>query len=107
MEARQSGADGAQAARVRARLDSKCVVLVGMMGSGKTSIGRRLAQALQLPFLDADAESIRDADRSIAIGIQCCGDAEGAVDQTVPGGAAPCQRSADACEEDSRNRSAR
>ena len=35
------------------RLD-RTVVLVGMMGSGKTSIGRRLAKALGWPFQDAD-----------------------------------------------------
>ncbi len=35
------------------RLD-RTVVLVGMMGSGKTSIGRRLARALGWPFQDAD-----------------------------------------------------
>ena len=34
----------------------KTVVLVGLMGAGKTSIGRRLAQRLSLPFVDADAE---------------------------------------------------
>jgi shikimate kinase len=34
----------------------KTVVLVGMMGAGKTSVGRRLAQALGVPFRDADAE---------------------------------------------------
>lgn len=32
----------------------KTVVLVGMMGSGKTSVGRRLAKALGWPFQDAD-----------------------------------------------------
>jgi shikimate kinase / 3-dehydroquinate synthase len=32
------------------------IVLVGLMGAGKTSIGRRLAARLGLPFLDADAE---------------------------------------------------
>jgi len=32
------------------------IVLVGLMGAGKTSIGRRLASRLGLPFLDADAE---------------------------------------------------
>ena len=37
------------------RLD-KTVVLVGMMGSGKSAVGRRLAQALGLPFRDADSE---------------------------------------------------
>ncbi|MDX1921928.1 MAG: shikimate kinase [Alphaproteobacteria bacterium] len=32
------------------------IVLVGMMGSGKTALGRQLAQRLNLPFLDTDAE---------------------------------------------------
>src|SRR5258706_5864240 len=34
----------------------KTVVLVGMMGAGKTSVGRRLANVLSVPFRDADAE---------------------------------------------------
>src|SRR5690348_4724809 len=34
----------------------KTVVLVGLMGAGKTNIGRRLAARLHLPFIDADAE---------------------------------------------------
>lgn len=34
----------------------KTLVLVGLMGAGKTSIGRRLAARLDLPFVDADAE---------------------------------------------------
>jgi shikimate kinase len=37
------------------RLD-KTLVLVGMMGAGKTSVGRRLAGTLGVPFRDADAE---------------------------------------------------
>jgi shikimate kinase len=37
------------------RLD-KTLVLVGMMGAGKTSVGRRLANVLAVPFRDADAE---------------------------------------------------
>jgi shikimate kinase/3-dehydroquinate synthase len=37
------------------------IVLVGLMGAGKTSIGRRLAARLGLPFLDADAEIERAA----------------------------------------------
>lgn len=44
-----------------ARLD-RPVVLVGMMGVGKTSVGRRLAQRLSLPFADAD-EAIEAAAR--------------------------------------------
>ncbi len=34
----------------------KSVVLVGMMGAGKTSVGRRLASVLGVPFKDADTE---------------------------------------------------
>ena len=34
----------------------RTIALVGLMGAGKTSIGRRLAQRLGLPFIDADAE---------------------------------------------------
>lgn len=37
-------------------LNRRTIVLVGLMGSGKSSIGRRLAAALGLPFRDADAE---------------------------------------------------
>lgn len=32
------------------------IVLVGMMGSGKTALGRQLAQRLNLPFIDSDSE---------------------------------------------------
>lgn len=35
---------------------SRSIVLVGLMGAGKTCIGRRLAARLGLPFVDADAE---------------------------------------------------
>jgi shikimate kinase / 3-dehydroquinate synthase len=37
-------------------LGHRSIVLIGLMGSGKTSTGRRLAQMLNLPFADADAE---------------------------------------------------
>src|ERR1700742_4648218 len=37
-------------------LDGRSIVLVGMMGAGKTSVGKRLAARLGLPFVDADAE---------------------------------------------------
>jgi len=39
-----------------ARLTGRSVVLVGLMGAGKTSIGRRVAARMGLPFRDADAE---------------------------------------------------
>ena len=41
---------------IPAALGSRSVVLVGMMGAGKSSIGRKLAQALEIPFVDADTE---------------------------------------------------
>ncbi len=44
------------ARRVAAALGGRSVVLVGMMGAGKTSVGKRLASKLGLPFVDADAE---------------------------------------------------
>jgi shikimate kinase len=44
---------------------SKPIALVGMMGVGKTSIGRRLAQRLQIPFVDADQEIVNAAGLSI------------------------------------------
>jgi shikimate kinase len=41
---------------LRAALGQRAIVLVGMMGSGKSSVGRRLATRLGLPFVDADTE---------------------------------------------------
>ena len=41
---------------VTAALKTRSVVLVGMMGAGKSSIGRRLAAVLAIPFVDADHE---------------------------------------------------
>ncbi|MBB6252529.1 shikimate kinase [Nitrospirillum iridis] len=43
----------------------RTLVLVGLMGAGKTSIGRRLASRLGLPFVDADQEIERAAGCSI------------------------------------------
>ena len=37
-------------------LDGRSIVLVGMMGVGKSSVGRRLAVRLSIPFVDADSE---------------------------------------------------
>ena len=42
------------------------IVLVGLPGAGKSTIGRRLARRLGLPFLDADEEIERAADHSIS-----------------------------------------
>lgn len=42
--------------RRAAQLQEKSIALVGLMGAGKSTIGRRLAKRLALPFADADAE---------------------------------------------------
>ena len=47
--------NGLESAAVRA-LGSRSIVLVGMMGAGKSSVGRRLAGRLGIPFIDADTE---------------------------------------------------
>jgi shikimate kinase len=46
---------GPESTVVRA-LGGRSIVLVGMMGAGKSSIGRRLASRLGIPFIDADTE---------------------------------------------------
>jgi shikimate kinase len=47
-------------------LRERTIALVGLMGAGKSSVGRRLAHALGLPFRDADEEVERAAGRSVA-----------------------------------------
>lgn len=51
--------------RIRAALAGRSVVLVGMMGAGKSSVGRRLALKLALPFNDADVEIEKAAGMTI------------------------------------------
>lgn len=51
--------------RLREALGSRSIVLVGLMGAGKSSIGRRLAHRLGLPFVDADTEIEKAADLTI------------------------------------------
>jgi shikimate kinase len=41
---------------IRTRLGGRSIVLVGLMGAGKSTVGRKLAGLLGLPFLDADIE---------------------------------------------------
>ena len=48
------------------RLRKRTITLVGLMGAGKSSVGRRLASVLGLPFRDADEEVERAAGRSVA-----------------------------------------
>jgi shikimate kinase len=48
-----------------AALGPRSVVLVGMMGAGKSSVGRRLAARLGVPFVDADIEIEKAAGMTI------------------------------------------
>jgi shikimate kinase len=52
----QQTQDVRPADRIRAALGKRNIVLVGMMGAGKSSVGKRLAAALDIPFVDADQE---------------------------------------------------
>jgi shikimate kinase len=54
-----------QAAELGTALGRRSVVLVGMMGAGKSSIGRRLAARLGIPFVDADSEIEKAAGMTI------------------------------------------
>lgn len=48
------------------RWSGKPIVLIGLMGAGKTTVGRRLAQRMGLPFVDADQEIEEAAGMSVA-----------------------------------------
>jgi shikimate kinase len=56
-------------------LPAKSVVMIGLMGAGKTNIGRRVARRLGLPFIDADAEIVKAAGRSVADIFETLGEA--------------------------------
>ncbi|MDP1868116.1 shikimate kinase [Bradyrhizobium sp.] len=60
-----AGAGASQEAEIISALGMRSVVLVGMMGAGKSTIGRRLSARLHLPFLDADTEIEAAAGMSI------------------------------------------
>ena len=63
----QNDANGAiSASAILPRLGHRSIVLVGMMGVGKSSIGRRLGARLGVPFVDADTEIEKAAGMSIA-----------------------------------------
>lgn len=53
------------AADIVGRLGPRSLVLIGLMGCGKSSVGRRLAHRLSIPFVDADEEIEKAANKSI------------------------------------------
>ena len=57
--------DGARGRRILSALGPRSIVLVGMMGAGKTTIGRRVAARLELPFADVDVEIEKAAAKTI------------------------------------------
>ena len=63
---RNHPAEPASAGAPREPAPARHIVLIGLMGAGKTSVGRRLAARLKLPFRDSDAEIEQVAGYSIA-----------------------------------------
>jgi ATP-dependent protease Clp ATPase subunit len=61
----QNDANATASTAILAGLGRRSIVLVGMMGVGKSSVGRRLGARLAIPFADADAEIERAAGMSI------------------------------------------
>lgn len=53
--------------------NNKIILLVGLMGSGKTSVGKRLAKKLDLPFVDGDQEIEKAAGLSLIDVFKCFG----------------------------------
>ena len=80
MEAFGGSSDGAREpdkmAPISKALGSRSIVLVGMMGAGKSSVGKRLSQRLGLPFFDADTEIERAAGMTIPEIFEKRGEAE-------------------------------
>ncbi len=58
------------------KIKDKIILLVGLMGSGKTSVGRRLAKRLNLPFVDGDQEIEKAAGLSLVDVLKCFGEEE-------------------------------
>jgi shikimate kinase len=50
---------------IRQSLGARSIVMIGLMGAGKTSVGKRLATFLDMPFNDADQEIEKAAGKSI------------------------------------------
>ncbi|MER9843865.1 shikimate kinase [Mesorhizobium australicum] len=56
MNALQANPPGETHGTLLGRLGSRSIVFVGLMGAGKTAIGRKVATMLSLPFIDSDQE---------------------------------------------------
>ena len=54
----------------------KIILLVGLMGSGKTSVGRKLAKKLELPFVDGDQEVEKASGLGLIELLKCFGEEE-------------------------------
>lgn len=65
MSKSEGGGRQGRAKALASRLGGRPVVLVGMMGAGKTTVGRRLASRLGRQFIDSDEEIERAAQMSI------------------------------------------
>ncbi|MDA7947907.1 MAG: shikimate kinase [Hyphomicrobiaceae bacterium] len=63
---RKRAENGARLKAVKEGLGDKSIVLIGLMGAGKTAVGRRVATRLGLNFVDADTEIERAAGKSIS-----------------------------------------
>ena len=66
LKARKRASAKEKSTAIRKAMADKSIVLIGLMGAGKTAIGRRLAGRLSLPFVDADSEIERAAGQSIS-----------------------------------------
>ncbi len=65
-QARKRTETGARLKATKDALGSRSIVLIGLMGAGKTAVGRRVATRLGLKFVDADTEIERAAGKSIS-----------------------------------------
>ena len=66
VQSRKRADNESRAKAIRKCLGSSSVVLIGLMGAGKTAIGRRLANRLGFNFIDADTEIEQAAGKSIS-----------------------------------------
>ncbi len=73
---RVKGPSREEVAAMLEMLGTNSIVLVGLMGCGKSAIGRRLAACLKLPFVDADDEIEKAAGKSISEIFEDHGEAE-------------------------------